>query len=83
MLFVIQFGIADVITQLEIRNASTKSDSEHLQRLSNVPVPQSVNTAMPNTVKTDVQSTGTWFCSQCGKQNTQASDFCINCGKHK
>lgn len=83
MLFVIQFGIADIITQLEIRNASAKSGSEHPQCLPKIPVPQNMNTAMPNTVEANVQPTGTWFCNQCGKQNARTNDFCIGCGKHR
>jgi len=72
MLFIIQFGIADIISQLEIRNASANS-----LPAGNRPL------RVPDTAKTGTQQLGTWYCVQCGKPNSQANEFCIGCGKHR
>ncbi len=59
----------------------TDDSNECLRKLAGVPA-KNANMAN-NTYYNNINASNTWVCSKCGKSNSAAGDFCVNCGNKR
>lgn len=60
----------------------TDDSNECLRKLAGIPAKQNVNMAS-NTYYNNTNASNTWVCSNCGKSNSAAGDFCVDCGSKR